>query len=289
MRLSGKVSQYAPLENDCMATPINLSVMKAFDVLDLFDDTRRELTTEVVARELRLSHATAHRFLATLDAANVLTAVRRGSFAPGPRLARLGRMAEDLAPLPRSLQATLDRLRQALEESVMACRYTPRGPLCVAVSQADRPISVNIRTGTTLPMLTTAQGRLFLAGMTPRDRQVWARVQGISRASLAEIEPLLEGIRAAGHAVNRGDNEPDIAAVSVPVIAGERTVLTVSAFGTLGRFGADVQARAAGLLVKAASDLAREIDPARQSQKSGGRRESMHNDHTAMDRGGNEA
>ncbi|WP_161492548.1 helix-turn-helix domain-containing protein [Pseudophaeobacter leonis] len=73
-----------------MATSLNLSVMKAFDALDLLDETRPELTVELVARELRLSNATAHRFLTTLEVAGVLTVVRRGAYAPGPRLSRLG-------------------------------------------------------------------------------------------------------------------------------------------------------------------------------------------------------
>ena len=242
-----------------MSTPINLSVMKAFDALDLLSEERRELTAEVVARELRLSYATAHRFLVTLAAAGVLTAVRRGVFAPGPRLARLGRMAEDLAPLPPSLQATLDRLRLMLDESVMACRFTPDGPMCVAVSQAQRPISVNIRTGTTLPMLNTAQGRLFLSGMTPRDRQSWAVAQAVEPDVLNALEPILAEVQASGHALNRGDNEPDIAAISVPIRSDGRTVLTLSAFGTLSRLdGAFVQ-RARGLLTEAATQLANEL------------------------------
>ncbi|TNJ47792.1 IclR family transcriptional regulator [Phaeobacter sp. B1627] len=239
-----------------MATPVNLSVIKAFDALDLFCDERPELTADTVARELRLSYATAHRFLVTLETAGVLTTVRRGVFAPGPRLARLGRMAEDLAPLPRSLQATLDALRQELNESVMACRFTARGPLCVAVSAAQRPISVNIRTGTTLPMLETAQGRLFLADMSVRDRAGWARAQGVEPAVLRAIEPALDQAQRSGHAINRGDNEPDIAAVSVAVRTGGRTTLTLSVFGTLSRFDTAFIDRARDLLRDAAEGLA---------------------------------
>ncbi|UYV38033.1 IclR family transcriptional regulator [Rhodobacteraceae bacterium D3-12] len=243
-----------------MATPINLSVMKAFDALDLLNDARPELTVEVVARELRLSNATAHRFLTTLEAVGALTTVRRGAYAPGPRLARLGRMAEDLAPLPPGLQLCLDRLQQELGESVMACRFTPRGPLCVAVSLAQRPISVHIRTGTTLPMLPTAQGRLFLAGMSPRERAQWATTQGTPPEELAALEPVLARVRADGHALNRGDNEPDIAAVSVPVTpTSGRASLTLSAFGTLSRFDARFTARAEPALKRAATDLATAI------------------------------
>lgn len=244
-----------------MATALNLSVMKAFDALDLLDATRPQLTADIVATELRLTKATAHRFLTTLEIAGVLTAVRRGVYAPGPRLSRLGRMAEDLAPLPPSLQAVLDSARQDLGESVMACRYTPRGPLCVAVSQSQRPISVQIRTGTTLPMMATAQGRLFLAAMSARDRAQWAEAQGESPDNLSALEPVLDSLAVEGVALNRGDNEPDIAAVSVPIKAGARTVMTLSAFGTLGRFDAAFVTRATATLKAAADELAQEITP----------------------------
>ncbi|KUP92121.1 IclR family transcriptional regulator [Tritonibacter horizontis] len=239
-----------------MATPINHSVIKAFDTLDLFSAERPELSAEIVARELQISYATAHRFLVTLESAGVLSTVRRGIFAPGPRLSRLGQMADDLAPLPRALQATLDHLRQELNESVMACRYTPRGPICVAVSQAQRPISVNIRIGTTLPMLPTAQGKLFLADMAPRARQSWAVAQGIDPEGVQALALQLDAVRAQGFARNRGDNEPDIAAVSVPVRRDGRTVLTLSAFGTLGRLDDAFIQNATVKLMEAAAALA---------------------------------
>ncbi|MFK7752462.1 MAG: IclR family transcriptional regulator [Sedimentitalea sp.] len=242
-----------------MATSLNLSVIKAFDALDLFDETRPELTVEIVARELRLTTATAHRFLTTLEVAGVLSAVRRGVYAPGPRLSRLGRMAEELSPLPPSLQTVIDAMRKELGESIMACRFTPRGPLCVAVSLAQRPISVQIRTGTTLPMLPTAQGRLFLAGMSPRDRAQWCAAQGESANELAAMEPVLDRLNAAGCALNLGDNEPDIAAVSVPIKVVGRTALTLSTFGTLSRFGADFIERAESVLKAAATELATEM------------------------------
>jgi IclR family pca regulon transcriptional regulator len=260
MRFFAKFGQAPHLEIMAMATSLNLSVLKAFDALDLLDETRPELTVEIVARELRLSNATAHRFLTTLEIAGVLSVVRRGAYAPGPRLSRLGHMAEKLAPLPPSLQPGLTRLRQDRGESVMACRFTPRGPLCVAVSLAQRPISVQIRTGTTLPMMCTAQGRLFLAGMAPRDRVQWATTQGETQQALAALEPVLADLRTQGHALNRGDNEPDIAAVSVPVRAGGRTALTLSVFGTLSRFDADFVTRAEEALKAAAADLAVAID-----------------------------
>nr|WP_139792592.1 IclR family transcriptional regulator C-terminal domain-containing protein [Pseudophaeobacter leonis] len=141
----------------------------------------------------------------------------------------------------------------------MACRFTPRGPLCVAVSLAQRPISVQIRTGTTLPMMCTAQGRLFLAGMSRRDRLQWATAQGESPEALAALEPVLARMRTEGHALNQGDNEPDIAAVSVPIKGAGRSALTLSVFGTLSRFDPGFIQRAQAVLKAAAAELVAEI------------------------------
>lgn len=239
-----------------MATPINLSVLKAFDVLDLFGPGRPLLTAETVARDLGMSYATAHRFLSTLALAGILTTVRRGAFAPGPRLVQLGDVARELAPLPQNLTEVLDAARDALGESVMACRFTPRGPFCVAVSSARRAISVNIRVGTTLPMLKSAQGHLFLAGMDAATREAWAAGQGAAPNAIHGLDTTLTAVRAQGHALNRGGNEPDIGAVSVPVVVRDRVALTVSAFGFLGRFDAAFNDRAVSILKHAATAIA---------------------------------
>ncbi|QFS84925.1 Pca regulon regulatory protein (plasmid) [Roseivivax sp. THAF40] len=244
-----------------MSTPVNLSVVKAFDVLELLGDARPDLNAEIVAQELRMSAATAHRFLSTLEAVGALTSVRRGVFAPGPRLTRLGRMADSLAPLPAGLQEAMDNLQQQLGEAVMACRFTPRGPLCVAVSRARRAISVQIELGTTLPMLSTAQGRLFLSDMSPRARKAWAASQGLGADVVDALEATLADIRRTGIAINQGDNEPDIGAISVPVRMDGHLSLTLSTFGMLSRFDAAFRDRAGPLLKDTAMRITTETAP----------------------------
>ena len=239
-----------------MATPINATVLKAFDALDLFSPDRREITADIVASELEMSRATAYRFLVTLEASGILMSVRRGGYALGPRLMRLGRTVEDLAPVQPRVLETLDALRREVGESVMACRFAPRGPICVAVSEAQQPISVNIRVGTQLPMLKTAQGRLWLAAMSPAERTRWASGQGVAAGALSELGDELVRIRSEGHACNLGDNEPDIGAVSVPVLEDDHIALTLSVFGMLSRFDKDMMLRTERLLKQAAARLA---------------------------------
>lgn len=242
-----------------MATPLNSSVLKAFDILGLITPERREISAATVASELGMNAATAHRFLLTLEAAGVLSSQRRGSFGFGPRMERLGRMAEAVNPMGPRVQAVIDGISHEVNESVMACRLGREGPTCMAVATADRPISVNIKVGTVLPMLPTAQGRLWLAAMSEAGRRAWFRAhpdQAPDAAGTARLEQDLARIRAAGCAVNAGDNEPDIGAVAVSVVGGDgRVQMTLSVFGMLSRFDGALIARARALLKEAAEGL----------------------------------
>ncbi|MCP4295650.1 MAG: hypothetical protein GY786_08595 [Proteobacteria bacterium] len=49
-----------------MSTQINGSVIKAFEILNMFSNNRREITTPNVARELGVNNVTANKFLRIL-------------------------------------------------------------------------------------------------------------------------------------------------------------------------------------------------------------------------------
>ncbi len=190
-----------------------------------------------------MNMATAHRFLLTLEATGALASYRRGSFCLGPALDELGQLAEQNNPLAARVQPLITDLARNINESVMVCRLGRKGPVCIAVAGVDRPITVNINVGTVLPMAVTAQGKIWLAHMEKDERKDW----GIDRALPSDRE--LEGIRLQGFAENRGDNEPDIGAVSVPIYGRDgKVALTLSTFGMLSRFDKALVGRALPLL-----------------------------------------
>lgn len=242
-----------------MATPLNLSVLKAFEILDLITPERREISAATVASEMGMNSATAHRFLLTLEAAGALSSGRRGHFTFGPRLETLGRTAEAVNPMAARVQKIIDGISDEVNESVMACRPGRDGPTCVAVRAADRPISVNIKVGTVLPMVPTAQGKLWLAMMSDAERRAWFRnhpEQTLEPEDAAKLDQDLARIRRAGFAVNCGDNEPDIGAVAVPVVLSDgRMHLSLSVFGMLSRFDEALVENAKRLLKQAADRI----------------------------------
>ena len=244
-----------------VATPLNNSVVRAFDILTLISKAQPEISTADVSERLGLNASTAHRFLMTLEVIGALRPTKRGYFALGTKINQLGRVAEVTDMLPGQLQPHIDELSAQLEESVMVCRLSRHGPTCVAVAKSSRPISVNIEVGTLLPLGTTAQGKLWLAEMSASERNARLKAQQILSGQVEDLnssalEKSLQDIKADGFASNLGENEPDIAAISVPVRdSANQIALTLSTFGTLGRFDEDFLTKARPALMATAIDL----------------------------------
>lgn len=244
-----------------MSTPLNSSLLKGFEILGLFSESEPEITTAIVVERLGTNTATAHRLLITLEKSGAVSRTRRGHYTLGPRIEELGRLAEGANPRSYILKPRIEALTQELNESVMACRLSNLGPVCVSVARSRQPISVNISLGTILPLHLTAQGKLWLAEMTPSEREQRLRslpLLGSTPPDMQSLNTELEKIRRDGVALNLGDNEPDIAAVSVPVRDKTgRMRLSLSVFGLLSRFDEDFVSRCRPALLSAAARIGR--------------------------------
>lgn len=239
-----------------MSTPLNASVLKCFEILDLISRSRPEITAAVVAEEMDLNVATAHRFLLTLESAGALRSHRRGAFSLGETIERLGRIADEINPLAGHIQPLISVLSRELGESVMACRMGRYGPVCIAAAAAAKPISVTIEVGTVLKSPFTAQGRLWLSELGPSAPAAWLR----DLAELPSPEDL-EGIRQAGFARNRGESENGIGAVCIPIRSHSagKMVLSISVFGLLSQFDDDLAALSLKALNRAAKAFTAQI------------------------------
>jgi len=248
-----------------MSTPLNNSLLKGFEILSLFTLHQREISAATVVEKLGMNTATAHRFLMTLERVGAVRGTKRGYFALGSKIEELAWIAEETDSLQQVLQPVIDALSAELNESVMVCRLARHGPICVAVANSSRAISVNISIGTLLPLHATAQGKLWLAEMTFAERKAKLSALPLPGSHVplldhAALDAKLEEVKAQGYALNLGENEPDIAAVSVPVKndAG-KTVLTLSVFGMLSRFDEAFQQKALDRLCETADRISQNI------------------------------
>ncbi|MFC6658709.1 IclR family transcriptional regulator [Roseibium salinum] len=168
---------------------------------------------------------------------------RRGIYCLGPRIEELGRVEQETNPLSEVVRPIIASASHDLSEAVMASRLTRGGPICMAVARSNRPISVEIKVGTIFLLHCSAQGKLWLASLSRPERDARLGIYRLTEMSSRTIvdrdafEAELERIRDQGFALNRGENEPDIGAVAVPVMSEDNEIiLTLSVFGLLSRF-----------------------------------------------------
>lgn len=144
-----------------MSTPASTTVLKAFQLLDLFSE-RPLLGAGEAARLLGTPRASTHRLLVTLRIAGVLESTEDGQYRLGLRLFELG----SFAPLRRRLhdEATLPMERLSLQVSLPVHLSVRDGMDLLCVEKVyHRRFDVPTRVGQRAPLHDTAAGKVLLA------------------------------------------------------------------------------------------------------------------------------
>lgn len=208
-----------------MATPTNNSIVKAFAILDLFDDQRSEITTADVSDLVGLNTITAHRFLKTLVSVGALHSPRKGIYRPGGKLIEYGERARSARLLAVQLQPFLNSLASESGEGAMATTFDGTMITCIAAAHSNNAYVYSARVGARMEAYATANGKLWLAysGREAVESYLNAnKLVPLSRATLIDRDALLretEEIRKNGHAVNHGEREAGLSAVAMPLFA----------------------------------------------------------------------
>jgi Transcriptional regulator len=226
-----------------MPTPSNGSIIKAFAILDLFDDRRQEVTAGQVAELTGLNSVTAHRFLKTLLQIGVLRSPRKGVFSLGSKLVDYGERAKSFSRLAAQLQPFLNELAAATQEGAMATTFDGSLITCIAAAHSEHTFSFNARVGARMEAYATANGKLWLSTLDETALNSYFRtttLEAISDNTLidpASLRADLELIRSRKFSLNRGERETGLSAVAVPVTTAEGMMLVgMSVFGPSARF-----------------------------------------------------
>lgn len=246
-----------------MATQLNNSVSKAFDILRLLGRGRQRLTAADVVRELSMNAITAHRFLKTLEAEGALVQEGKGSYRLGYMLVDLGDRAFEHDRLGQLLHPLLEEITRDLREAAMATIYQTGRVVCVARAMPQRSLSVDVRVGDRLEAYCTAHGKIWLAHIGAREREKY--LSGLAFEPLtdrtitkrSDLEAEIDLSRKRGFAYNLGEREEGITAVAVPVLTGSgRMVAALSMFGPTSRIDRDALDGAISRLRAAAAEAA---------------------------------
>lgn len=195
------------------------SLEVAMGVLRALGRSARPMMLKELADRAGMPAAKAHRYLVSfIESGMVRQDADTGRYALGDFALTLGLVALQGLDIVRDTASVLADLRDELEETVFLAVWGNRGPTIVRWEEAARPIAVNVRVGSVLPVDTSASGRVFAAFLKEAGHH---KLDGA----------MVDEIRASKLATQRNALMQGIGAVSTPVfdhrgqVVGAITVL----------------------------------------------------------------
>jgi DNA-binding IclR family transcriptional regulator len=178
-----------------------------------------------IATDTGLARAKVHRYLTSLRNVGLVSqSDQTARYQLGPQAIGIGLAAlRGINPIAEVCDA-LSSLRDEINQTVTAAVWSDAGPVLVAMQESDHWLTMNIRVGSRLPILTTAIGRTFLAHLPESavrpllsvERQR-AHSNGVMLPSPEEIENLVREIRERRLARAPSAIIPGIDALAAPV------------------------------------------------------------------------
>jgi IclR family transcriptional regulator, pca regulon regulatory protein len=190
--------------------------------VEAFSSSRQYMTVADVARQTGMTRAATRRYLLTLTACGYAQTDGK-RFQLTSRVLRLGHAYISSVPLPQIAQPIVEELGHRTDESVALSVLEASESLTIATSAPRRIVGIFTRIGTHLPALSTATGRVLLAGKPDDAIKALLRTERIqkltpkTKTAPAEILKEIQRIRELGYALNDEEIELGLRVIAVPV------------------------------------------------------------------------
>jgi DNA-binding IclR family transcriptional regulator len=240
------------------------SVEVAALILQALAGAGTPLPLKDLAKLARMHPGKAHRYLVSLTRTELVAQDEAsGHYGVGPMAIALGLAGLREVDVVRASMALLPALRDEINETVLLAIWSPQGPVVFALEESSRPVYMNIRVGSILPLLQTATGRVF-AAFLPRESAstlLDAEMKSLRPPqSRASVQKLLEETRQRSLAHVKGDLVPGVSAIAAPLFDHkERIVGVIGALGRSEELDVEYRGPTAQALQRTATEISRHL------------------------------
>jgi DNA-binding IclR family transcriptional regulator len=210
------------------------SVELAMTVLQALEEGLGPMNLTQIATAAGMSPSKTHRYLVSLGRVGLVTQSHRsGRYDLGPAMRRLGieslRRMDEVALASEHLPGLRDRTTHAVNLAV----WGDHGPVLVRWEYGAHPLPVTVRLGSTMPLLSSSVGRVYLAhlaeAVTGPVLENQLAPERVTAQVRKEIDDLRSKVLDEGVAIVTGTIIPGLAAISAPVFsAGDSLPLVVT-------------------------------------------------------------
>jgi DNA-binding IclR family transcriptional regulator len=252
------------------------SVEVGFSLLEVLAASSGPLMLRDLAAAAGMNAAKAHRYLVSFQRlALVMQDAASTRYDLGPAALKLGLASLSRLDCVKLARQRLQPLMEQIGQTLALGVWGNQGPTIVHWEESPQAITVNLRLGDVMPLLSSATGLCFLAFMSqhypaPQNRLAGlledelARAQKLARkdvpASMAEVNALLDEVRRRGMARVVDTLLPGVAGFCAPVFdADGHLVLGMVALGSLATFDPAWDGAVARPLAAAARQLSSDL------------------------------
>jgi DNA-binding IclR family transcriptional regulator len=249
-------------------SPYRVQVLdRALAALEVIAHRDQESSLVEICTALKLHKSTVHRLLMVLEHHHFVDKnPETGRYRLGLRLFELGSKAIATLDLRDRAQAHLVRLQRETQETVNLAILEQGEVLYIAKIEPQRNLRMAARIGHRYPCHSTALGKAILAGLPEADVDaVLCRANLKSRTpntltTAAAVKRDLAHVRKRGYAIDDEENEQGAKCVGAAVWGHSgRPIAAISVSAPAVRLDQAKLESAAAALVRAASDLSREL------------------------------
>jgi DNA-binding IclR family transcriptional regulator len=242
------------------------SIENGTPVLRALVQAREPMTLTAIAAATGMAPGKAHKYLASFIRVGLVAQNESGGrYDLGPFALELGVAAMRRINVVEIAQPILDDLRDLLGHTVSLAIWANRGPTIMRIAETPDLMSLTVRFGTVMPLLTSAFGRIFAAFLDRRLTQSLMQAELLDPARLAmnsspsnfaEVETMLAQFRAQRMSVAENLSAPGRAALAAPIFDhNNRMVASIAVIGVQGRLDLNWEGRPARELARAARKL----------------------------------
>lgn len=246
------------------------SVEVGFGLLEALSLAPGPLMLRDLAAAAGMSAAKAHRYLVSFQRLRLVAQDGVSTrYDLGPAALKLGLASLSRLDAVKLARERVAALREQIGHTLALAVWGNHGPTIVHWEESPQTITVNLRLGDVMPLLTSATGRCFAAFLSPeaiepllKQEVALAQRQGRSDvpASMVEVRALLDEVRGRGAARVMDTLLPGIVSFCAPVLDSDgHIVLGLVALGPAGTFDPQWDGAVERPLRDAARQLSRDL------------------------------
>jgi DNA-binding IclR family transcriptional regulator len=202
------------------------------EVLDLFSESRTELTGRDVALSLGIARSSAYRYLESLCASGLVEETGSATFRLGPRVLELAAIARRGLDLNGVATPVLRALAAKVGETALLTRRSGDRSVCVGrADAADQQVTISYDVGHVMPLHAGAASKVLIAWLPDdeldhlAERAALETLTPATPTDLRRLRADLVEIREHGFAITRGEVDPGVCGIAVPLFDHEGRVV----------------------------------------------------------------